>query len=270
MPAELDEVERRVMQLEESSAKRSRRRPTRRRPNACSVSSAARGSERRSRPPEGAVGAGEGRHPATAKAKEELESVRRNRAAQRSGDYAKASVAIRPPARARARDRRGASALASGPQLLKEQVDEEDIAEVVSRWTHIPVSKLMEGEVQKLLEDGGPPPRSRRRRGRGRGRSVERDSSCPRGAAGSNRPLGSFLFLRPTGVGKTEMARALADFLFDDDQAMIRDRHVGIPGEAHRVAADRCASGLRGIRWSRAAHRGCPQASVCRGALRRD
>src|SRR5262249_56759398 len=105
---------------------------------------------------------------------------------------------------------------ASGPQLFKEEVDEEDIAEVVSRWTHIPVSKLMEGEIQKLL----------RMEERLHGRVVGQDeaviavsNAIRRARAGlqdPNRPLGSFLFLGPTGVGKTEMARALAAFLFDD------------------------------------------------------
>jgi ATP-dependent Clp protease ATP-binding subunit ClpB len=106
--------------------------------------------------------------------------------------------------------------------MLKEQVDEEDIAEVVSRWTHIPVSRLMEGEVQKLIhmED------------RLHARIVGQDEAVAavanairRARAGlqdPNRPLGSFVFLGPTGVGKTELARALAQFLFDDEHAMIR------------------------------------------------
>jgi ATP-dependent Clp protease ATP-binding subunit ClpB len=143
--------------------------------------------------------------------------------AQRSGDYAKASELQygRLPALER-EIAEGEARLASGPQLLKEEVDEEDIADVVSRWTHIPVSKLLEGEVQKLLkmED------RLHARVVGQDEAVVAVSNAIRraraGLQDPNRPLGSFLFLGPTGVGKTEMARALADFLFDDDQAMIR------------------------------------------------
>jgi ATP-dependent Clp protease ATP-binding subunit ClpB len=107
-------------------------------------------------------------------------------------------------------------------KLLKEEVDEEDIAEVVARWTGIPVSKLLEGEIQKLLhmED------RLRERVVGQEQAVRAVSDAIRraraGLQDPNRPLGSFLFLGPTGVGKTELARALAEFLFDDEKAMIR------------------------------------------------
>ena len=109
-----------------------------------------------------------------------------------------------------------------GQQLLKEEVDEEDIAEVVSRWTHIPVSRLMEGEVQKLLhmED------RLHLRVIGQDEAIRAVSNAVRraraGIQDPNRPLGSFIFLGPTGVGKTELARALAEFLFDDEKAMVR------------------------------------------------
>ncbi len=110
---------------------------------------------------------------------------------------------------------------ASG-KLLKEEVDSDDIAEVVSRWTGIPVSRLMEGEIEKLvhMED--------RLHGRiiGQDEAVEAVANAIRraraGLQDPNRPLGSFIFLGPTGVGKTELARALAEFLFDSDQSMIR------------------------------------------------
>jgi len=106
--------------------------------------------------------------------------------------------------------------------MLKEEVDEEDIAEVVSKWTRIPVSRLMEGEVEKLIhmED---------RLGErvvGQDEALESVSNAIRraraGLQDPNRPIGSFIFLGPTGVGKTELARALSEFMFDDERAMIR------------------------------------------------
>ncbi len=109
-----------------------------------------------------------------------------------------------------------------GARLSKEEVDEDDIAEVISRWTGIPVSKLLEGEKQKLLhlED------ELHERVIGQDEAVtavaEAVLRSRSGLADPNRPIGSFIFLGPTGVGKTELARALAEFLFDDEHAMIR------------------------------------------------
>jgi ATP-dependent Clp protease ATP-binding subunit ClpB len=106
--------------------------------------------------------------------------------------------------------------------LIKEEVDEEDIAEVVSRWTGVPVTKLLEGEMQKLLhlED------ELHQRVIGQDEAViavaEAVIRARSGLKDPNRPIGSFIFLGPTGVGKTELARALAQFLFDDDHALIR------------------------------------------------
>ncbi|GMQ86073.1 MAG: ATP-dependent chaperone ClpB [Acidimicrobiia bacterium] len=106
--------------------------------------------------------------------------------------------------------------------MLKEEVDEEDLAEVVSRWTGVPVSKLMEGEVEKLvhLEE------HLHNRVVGQDEAVASVSNAIRrsraGLSDPHRPIGSFLFLGPTGVGKTELARALAEFLFDDERAMVR------------------------------------------------
>jgi ATP-dependent Clp protease ATP-binding subunit ClpB len=107
-------------------------------------------------------------------------------------------------------------------KMLKEEVDEEDVAEVVSKWTGIPVARLMEGEVQKLvhMEEG------LHDRVVGQEEAVTAVSNAIRraraGLSDPNRPIGSFIFLGPTGVGKTELARALAEFLFDDERAMVR------------------------------------------------
>ncbi|MEK6699448.1 MAG: ATP-dependent chaperone ClpB [Nitrospirota bacterium] len=110
----------------------------------------------------------------------------------------------------------------SQQKMLKEEVDEEDVAEIVSTWTGIPVSRMMEGEVQKLIHME----ERLRRRVVGQDEAVEAVSNAVRraraGIQDPNRPIGSFIFMGPTGVGKTELARALAEFLFDDEQAMIR------------------------------------------------
>jgi ATP-dependent Clp protease ATP-binding subunit ClpB len=107
-------------------------------------------------------------------------------------------------------------------KMLKEEVDEEDVAEVVSRWTGVPVARLMEGEVEKLirLED------HLHRRVIGQNVAVTAVANAIRrsraGLSDPQRPIGSFIFLGPTGVGKTELARALAWFMFDDERAMVR------------------------------------------------
>ncbi|MBN2338868.1 MAG: ATP-dependent chaperone ClpB [Acidobacteria bacterium] len=112
--------------------------------------------------------------------------------------------------------------LQSGRKFLKEEVDEEDIAEVVAKWTGIPVSRMLEGEVQKLvhMED------RLRERVLGQDPALEAVSNAIRraraGLQDARRPMGSFIFLGPTGVGKTELGRALAEFLFDDERAMVR------------------------------------------------
>ncbi|MGA2203099.1 MAG: ATP-dependent chaperone ClpB [Terriglobales bacterium] len=110
----------------------------------------------------------------------------------------------------------------AGQRMLKEEVDEEDIARIVSKWTGIPVSKMLEGEVKKLInmED------RLRLRVIGQDAALERVANAIRrsraGLSDPKRPIGSFIFLGPTGVGKTELARALAEFLFDDERAMVR------------------------------------------------
>jgi ATP-dependent Clp protease ATP-binding subunit ClpB len=111
---------------------------------------------------------------------------------------------------------------ASGSAMLRQEVTEQDIAEIVSKWTGIPVSRLLEGEIEKLVHME----ERLHRRVVGQDEAVSAVANAVRraraGLQDPNRPLGSFLFLGPTGVGKTELARALAEFLFDDEQAMIR------------------------------------------------
>jgi ATP-dependent Clp protease ATP-binding subunit ClpB len=111
---------------------------------------------------------------------------------------------------------------ASDSPLVKEEVDAEDIAEIVSRWTGIPVSRLVEGEIEKLMKME----ERLHERVVGQDEAIIAISNAIRrsraGLSDPNRPLGSFIFLGPTGVGKTELARALAQYLFDDDQAMVR------------------------------------------------
>ncbi len=107
-------------------------------------------------------------------------------------------------------------------KFLKEEVDEEDVAEVVAKWTGIPISRMMEGEMQKLVHME----ERLRRRVVGQDEAIVAVANAVRrsraGISDPNRPMGSFIFLGPTGVGKTELARALAEFLFDDERAMVR------------------------------------------------
>ncbi len=146
--------------------------------------------------------------------------------AERSADFEKAGElkygvisSLKKELEAKAQE---LSALQKNMRLLKEEVDEEDIAEVVSKWTGIPVSKMMESEVQKLLkmED------KLSERVVGQDEALTLVSEAVRrsraGLQDQERPTGSFIFLGPTGVGKTELARRLAEFLFDDEKALVR------------------------------------------------
>ena len=163
--------------------------------------------------------------------KEELDRLRTElERATRRGELAKASelqYGRIPELEKKLADATQASSLKGpgkmpGLRLLREEVTEEDIAQVVSSWTHIPVSRLQEGERQKLvkLEE------HLHQRVVGQDEAIKAVSNAVRraraGLKDPNRPLGSFIFLGPTGVGKTELSRALAEFLFDDENAMIR------------------------------------------------
>lgn len=120
------------------------------------------------------------------------------------------------------RENKGLQKLQKQRQMLKEEVDQEDVALVLSKWTHIPASKLLEGEIEKLLKIE----ERLKTRVVGQDEAVEAVSSCIRryrsGLGDPNRPMGSFIFMGPTGVGKTELAKSLAWFLFDDEHSLVR------------------------------------------------
>jgi ATP-dependent Clp protease ATP-binding subunit ClpB len=227
MPAELDEVERRIMQLEIE------REALRKETDKASV-------ERLQKLEKELADLKEEKNrlathwnqekeaiQAARTVRQELEQVRLEmQHAQQAGDYAKASelqYGKLPELERRLKQEETRLAeMQKAGRMLKEEVDEEDIAEVVSRWTQIPVSRLMEGEIQKLLK------MEERLHARviGQDEAISAVANAIRraraGLQDPNRPLGSFIFLGPTGVGKTELARALAEFLFDDEHAMIR------------------------------------------------
>ena len=159
--------------------------------------------------------------------KEEIEAVRVEiENAERRADYEKAAQLKYGRLVELERDQKEKEAqlaeLQANGMLLKEEVDDEDIAEVVSRWTGVPISRMLEGELQKLVH------MEERLRDRVIGQELALravSNAIRRARAGlqdPNRPLGSFIFLGPTGVGKTELARALAEYLFDDERSMIR------------------------------------------------
>jgi ATP-dependent Clp protease ATP-binding subunit ClpB len=164
---------------------------------------------------------------AIAKIKEEMDAARQGMAdAERRGDLQKAAelrygTLHQLEQRLEAENAR-LEELRKHGRMLKEEVDEEDIAETVAKWTGIPVSRLLEAEVQKLVKME----ERLSQRVIGQREAIVAVSNAVRrarsGLADPNRPIGSFLFLGPTGVGKTELARALAQFLFDDERAMIR------------------------------------------------
>jgi ATP-dependent Clp protease ATP-binding subunit ClpB len=176
--------------------------------------------------------------------KERLDELRgQAERAQREGDFETASQLLygeipgveRELAEASAAEEEAAASQTERETMVKEEVGQDDIADVVASWTGIPAGRLLEGETRKLLrmeEELG-------RRLIGQGEAVRAVSDSVRrsraGVADPDRPTGSFLFLGPTGVGKTELAKALADFLFDDERAMVRI-DMSEYGEKHSVA----------------------------------
>jgi ATP-dependent Clp protease ATP-binding subunit ClpB len=226
MPTELDEVRRRIMQLEiEREALRKEKDPASQERLQKLEKELAGLKEEQTRLQSQWEAEKEAIHGAT-KITEELEQVRLQiEQAQRSGDYAKASelqYGRLPDLERRMKEQEARTEQPKGQRMLKLEVDEEDIAEVVAKWTGVPVSRLMESEIQKLIRME----ERLHQRVVGQDEAIQAVSNAIRraraGLQDPNRPLGSFMFLGPTGVGKTELARALAEFLFDDEHALIR------------------------------------------------
>ena len=150
-------------------------------------------------------------------------------------------------------------------------VTADDIAALIASMTGIPVSRMLEGEAEKLLHMEE---RLHERDHRpGRRPSSPLSDAIRRARAGlkdPQRPIGSFIFLGPTGVGKTELAKALAEYMFDDEDAMVRIDMSRVRRAAHRLAADRRASRLRRLRRGRRPHGGGAAPPLQRRPLRRD
>jgi ATP-dependent Clp protease ATP-binding subunit ClpB len=227
LPVELDEVQRRIMQLEIE------REALRKEKDAAS-------KERLARLERDLANLKEDATQLRAHWEQEKEAIQRGRElkeqleqvklavehAQRAGDYGKASElqygqVPQLDADIKKQEQR-LQELQQSKSMLKEEVDEEDIAEVVGKWTGIPVSRLLEGEVQKLLKME----ERLHQRVVGQDEAIRAVANAIRraraGLQDPNRPLGSFIFLGPTGVGKTELARALAEFMFDDEHSLVR------------------------------------------------
>src|ERR1700719_4192707 len=227
LPVEIDEIERRIMQLEierqallkETDAhSKERRKQIEKELAALKEDSSAR--KTRWQAEKEAIGK-------IRKLKEQIEQLRaEEQKYERSGELAKVAAIRYGKIAAAERDLQKAQERFSEVQkdapMLKEEVDEEDIAKLVSKWTGIPTGRLLEGEAQKLVHME----ERLRQRVVGQDDALQRVSNAVRrsraGLSDTKRPIGSFIFLGPTGVGKTELARALAEFLFDDEKSMIR------------------------------------------------
>ena len=227
MPPEIDEIDRRIMQLqiERVSVARetdevSRERLAKLDEELANLADKAQGLKARWQAEKSAI-------MRVGKAKEEIESTRQAMAeAERRGDLNRAAelrfgTLLALEKQLETENTRLAELQKTG-RMLREEVDEEDIALTVAKWTGIPVTRLLEGEVEKLVRMEA----RLAQRVVGQEEAIRSVSNAVRrarsGLSDPNRPIGSFLFLGPTGVGKTELARALAEFLFDDERAMIR------------------------------------------------
>lgn len=220
-PEELDEVDRRVLMLKIEREALKKETDTASRDRLEKLEKELAELEEKSSALTTAWQAEKGKLNEAQKAKEELDRARTEvEVAQRRGDYAKAGELLY--GRIPELERQIAGAGGDGGRLVNEAVTEESIAGVVSRWTGVPVEKMLEGERAKLLrmED------QLRQRVVGQEEALEAVSKAVRraraGLQDPNRPIGSFLFLGPTGVGKTELTKTLASFLFDDDKALLR------------------------------------------------
>jgi ATP-dependent Clp protease ATP-binding subunit ClpB len=226
-PAELDEVDRRIMQLEierealkKETDEASRERLQKLEKELADLREESQALRARWEREKAAI-------QALRETKERIEQVRHQiEEAQRALDYARASElqygVLMELERQRREQEERLKQLQSDRPLLKEEVGPEDVAKVVAEWTGIPVTKLMEGELEKLLRME----EALHRRVVGQDEAVRAVANAVRraraGLQDPNRPIGSFIFLGPTGVGKTELARALAEFLFDTEEAMVR------------------------------------------------
>jgi ATP-dependent Clp protease ATP-binding subunit ClpB len=226
MPTEIDEVERRIQQLEieHQALKSETDAPSGERREAIERELAdlrERSGEMKAKwqAEKDAIGAVQEVKERLEQARAEAERAERDADLQRAAELRYGEI---PDLERRLAAAEEADAADESPRFLKEEVDEEDVAEVVARWTGIPVSKLMEGEVEKLIL------MEERLHDRviGQDEAVDAVSNALRrsraGLQDPNRPIGTFLFIGPTGVGKTELARALAEFMFDSEQSMVR------------------------------------------------
>ncbi len=227
LPTEIDEIERRIMQLEierqallKETDPHSKERRTQIEKELAALKEESSGKKATWQAEKQAIGR-------IRKLKEQIESLKsQEQRYERSGELAKvAEIRYGQIAAAEAELKKAQDAFAAMQKespMLKEEVDEEDIARLVSKWTGIPAGRLLEGEAQKLVRME----QRLRQRVVGQDEALGRVSNAVRrsraGLSDTKRPIGSFIFLGPTGVGKTELARALAEFLFDDEKCMVR------------------------------------------------
>jgi len=227
LPVEIDEIERRIMQLEierqallKENDAHSKERRKQIEKELAALKEDSSGRKARWQAEKEAIGK-------IRKLKEQIEQLRaEEQKYERTGEFAKVAEIRYGKIAAAERDLQQAqerfAAVQKDAPMLKEEVDEEDIAKLVSKWTGIPTGRLLEAEAEKLVHME----ERLRLRVVGQDDALERVSNAVRrsraGLSDAKRPIGSFIFLGPTGVGKTELARALAEFLFDDEKLMIR------------------------------------------------